>query len=155
MGTRVYATIALAVTALACATSPLNDAVSAKVESYGGYTVYGALPTHRYRADQIPCKLNARLGTHFFLTVPDGEQGRFSIVTTWTRKSLEAPADARPEYLGREVRRFKAPFKDRTGTFLILTLNEKSDLFPAHYEQVVSSGSGRVLFKHQFSVPSC
>ena len=153
---RIYIAILVAIGALSCATSSrLDEVVTARVKSYGGYEVYGGLPTRASSPDRIPCELNARLGTHFFVTVPSSEPGRFSVVTTWTRVPLNTDKSAQPENLGREVRRFEYPFEDRTGTFLILTLNERSDLFPARYEQVVSSGSGRVLFRHQFIVPHC
>jgi hypothetical protein len=148
--------ILVTIGALGCATSsPLDEVVTARVESYGGYEVYGGRPTRTTSADRIPCELDTRLGTHFFLTVPSNEPGRFSVVTTWTRTLLDGDRSAQPERLGREVRRFEHPFEHRTGTFLILTLNEPSDLFPARYEQVVSSGSGRVLFRHLFTVPEC
>ena len=100
---RVYRAIIVTITigALGCATSsPLDEVVTARVESYGGYEVYGGLPTRAFSADRIPCELNARLGTHFFLTVPSKELGRFSVVTTWTRpfefRSTSTTGEARP-----------------------------------------------------------
>jgi hypothetical protein len=152
---RVLSAILLVLGALGCATSASDENVTAKVESFGGYVVHGVLLRLAHPADRIPCKLDARLGTHFFLSAPSGEKGRVSLVTTWTSIQLGAPESARPKQLGREVRRLEYPSTGGTGTYLVLTLNEESDLFPAHYEQTVATGSGRVLFKHQFTVPEC
>ena len=152
---RICSAILLALCAIGCATSSSDEDVTVKVESFGGYVMRGVLPSYAYPADQIPCKLNARLGTHLFLSAPGGEPARVSLVAMWTRIALDAPNPARPERLRRDVRRIDYSSEDRTGTFLILTLNEESDLFPARYEQTVASASGRVLFTHQFTVPRC
>jgi len=152
---RVRNALLVAVIVAACATASLDDSVTARVESFGGYVVYDALPSYTHPADRIPCKIGTRLGTHFFLNVPAGDSGSFSVITTWTRSPLGAPESAHPEVLHRDVRRYRYPFHDPTGTWLVLTFNEDSDLFPARYEQTVASGSGRVLFRHQFKVPRC
>ena len=150
---RNYSAILVALITLGCV-SPSDDEVTARIESFGGYAVLGGMPSLSDPADRIPCTLDSRLGTHFSLSSPGDEPRRVTIVTGWTRVAFEG--STQPESLGREVRTIDLDSHDEgPGTFLLLKLNDESDLFPARYQQVVTTGSGRVLFQHDFVVPDC
>ena len=133
----------------------LDEYINAEVRTVGRYVLADPFPRWVGPPDQVPCELGTIFGTHFDLIAPPVPAGFFLLVTVWSRAPLNG---TQPEYqvIGNMVQTFTLPFDDPSpGTYLTLMLNEGRDLVPGRYRQLVTTGSGRELFSHEFIVPEC
>jgi hypothetical protein len=132
-----------------------DDYVTAEIRTVGRYVLANPYPQWVGPPDDLPCEIGTIFGTHFDLIVPPVQAGSFLLVVVWSRGPVDG-AKSDDEIIGRIVQTFTLPFHDPSpGTYLTVTLNEGRDLVAGRYKQIVTTGSGKPLFSHEFLVPEC